>query len=230
MKTKKRGHRHIKRNQTEKIKKSVEEQYETKFKKNIEKQSSNIQQSLIKMFNKPFSPSHITPRSDFYTYINYLWLTGTRQEKIKNQYYVQIDDFRVTQDKVYRQLVEIVETFTKKDHSRKARLIENVYRSMLGLNDGTTKKHIAETLRANRVRLKEDDLWKFLAHVNENQIVSWASPISWKVQADSKNSKVYRDYIVFPQFSLYDADLYFDDNTGKTAEYATFSRLCITYD
>ena len=74
---------------------------------------TDVEKELIELFKKPFSPSKVTPRSDYYTYINYIWLTDTSKKSIvapkEQKYYVQIDDFRVTQDKVYRQLIEIIE-------------------------------------------------------------------------------------------------------------------------
>jgi hypothetical protein len=58
-------------------------------------------------------------------------------------------------------------------------------------------------------------MWGYLAQMNTNEIISWACPINWNVQPDSKNSKIYHNHINFPQLSLYDIELYSDDNFGK---------------
>ena len=44
------------------------------------------------------------------------------------RYYVQIDDFRVTQDKVYRELIAIIENYIKHNTDKKAKLIKNMYK------------------------------------------------------------------------------------------------------
>jgi len=61
------------------------------------------------------------------------------QEK---QYFVQIDDFRVVQDKVYKELIEIVKNYVKKDDSKKAKMINNMYKSLLNLDEKSSMKHI----------------------------------------------------------------------------------------
>jgi hypothetical protein len=61
----------------------------------------------------------------------------------EQRYYVQIDDFRVTQDKVYRDLVIIIEDYIKNNKDKKSQLIKNVYTSLLDLNPKTTRRHIA---------------------------------------------------------------------------------------
>ena len=49
-----------------------------------------------------FAPSSIKANDNFYDYINYLWLKNVSLEK-QQKYIVQIDDFRLAQDKVYQQ-------------------------------------------------------------------------------------------------------------------------------
>ena len=89
------------------------------MKGSLEKSNKNIQQELVKLFKAPFSPSKITPQNDFYTFINYSWLMDTSKSVMtqtqENQYFVQIDDFRVVQDKVYKELIEIVKNYVKKE-------------------------------------------------------------------------------------------------------------------
>ena len=47
---------------------------------------------------------------DFYSYINDRWITDYELTE-QQQYIVQIDDFRIVQDKVYRELIQIIEDF-----------------------------------------------------------------------------------------------------------------------
>jgi hypothetical protein len=177
----------------------------------------DVEKELIELFKKPFSPTEVTARSDFYTYINYIWLMDTKKKAFiapKDQrYYVQIDDFRVTQDKVYRDLIVIIEDYIKNNHDKKAKLIKNMYTSLLNLNPKSTRKHIADVPKKYEEFVENDDLWRFMSHINHNEMVRWACPIHWKVMADDKNAKIFRNYISLPELSLYDVELYLDDTT-----------------
>jgi hypothetical protein len=64
-----------------------------------------------------FSPNSIKPKNDFYDYINYQWLKNVSLEQ-QQKYIVQIDDFRLAQDTVYRQLNEIILEYIK-NHDNK---------------------------------------------------------------------------------------------------------------
>ena len=57
---------------------------------------------LIKAFATPYAPTKYTPRSDYYTYINYVWVAEqTKMIKKVKKFYTQIDSFRLVQEKVY---------------------------------------------------------------------------------------------------------------------------------
>ena len=72
------------------------------------KKSSEIQKKhFVKQLLSKFAPHSIKPEDDFYDYINYNWLKEVSLEE-QQKYITQIDDFRLTQDKVYRDLNEII--------------------------------------------------------------------------------------------------------------------------
>ena len=62
--------------------------------------------------------------------------------KLKKNYYVQFDSFRITQEKVYYELVDIVKEYVKTNKSRKAIEIKNVYDSLYNLNNASAEKFI----------------------------------------------------------------------------------------
>jgi predicted metalloendopeptidase len=99
-----------------------------------------------------------------------------------------------------------------------------MYTSLLNLNPKTTRKHIAKVPLKHKEFVDNDDLWRYMAHINHNEMVCWACPIHWKVMADDKNAKIFRNYISLPELSLYDAELYLDDNTGKTPEFIKYRK------
>jgi len=172
----------------------------------------NWKKDLIKVFHTPFAPSKITPRSDYYTYINYSWiLEQTKLSQKEKKFYPQIDSFRLTQEKVYYELIDIVKEYTSTNKTKKAKEIKNLYESLVGNTEKKTEYHIKEAIETIDNYIKEDDLLKFLAHINSNEIVSWGSPISWSMDPDAKNSEIYRNNISPPVLTAYDYLLYIED-------------------
>ena len=179
------------------------------------------QAPLVKLFQIPFTPSSIKPNNDFYTYINFRWLQNTAYEFDR-----KIDEFRITQDKVYKDVLQLVNTYIKKNHTLQSKLVKNVYESFLNLNTiSNTKKHINQFTERYNYLVQNNNLWEFLAQINRNEIISWGCPISWKVLPDEKNAKIYRNFISMPQLSLYDVRMYFNDNIGLTKTEITYKNL-----
>ena len=190
---------------------SWEQEYEKSFGENLTKSNTTIAKELIKMFKKPFAPSKVTPRSDYYTYINNSWILK-QEDMLKNEdkYYVQVDNFRVVQEKVYYELIDIVNDYTKVEKTRKAKLLDNVHKSFSKLSTRSAKMHVDDAIQTVTGFIAGNDLIKFLAHMNKSEMVSWACPISWMVLPDEKNSQIYKNYISSHQLSIYDYEIYLD--------------------
>ena len=85
---------------------SFEKDFEKRFKHSLRTENANIEKSLVKMFKTPFTPSKYTAKNDFYTFINYQWIADkTKELEQKSKYYVQVDSFRIVQEKVYYESV-----------------------------------------------------------------------------------------------------------------------------
>jgi predicted metalloendopeptidase len=190
----------------------------------------SVEKELVKRFKTPFTPSKILPNDDFYTYINYRWLKNTREQmdnaskKNEEIYYVQIDDFRILQDRVYHELIDIVKDYIKTHHTREAKLLNNVYTSMLTLDSTPIKMHTAKMIKNYDYYVARDNMWEYMANINKNEVVSWACPINWKVMPDEKNSTIFRNYISFPQLGLYDYLLYLEDSPADKPEQRNYRR------
>ena len=102
----------IKKNVTKKNKKDLVlcpvglKPFESKFNKkisksNLKKSSKLEKKKFVKQLLSKFAPNKIKAKDDFYDFINYQWLNETSLEE-RQKYIVQIDDFRLTQDKVYQ--------------------------------------------------------------------------------------------------------------------------------
>ena len=98
-------------------------------KKQLITSNKQVIQKYIKELFTPFAPSSIKPVSNFYNYINYLWLKNTNITE-KQKYITQIDNFRIVQDKVYEQLKEIVEQYIKNNNNKTSRNLNNYYKCM----------------------------------------------------------------------------------------------------
>jgi len=196
--------------------------FEDKLNPYLTKNDIKWKKGLIKMFRTPFSPTGIKANTDFYTYINYNWLHNTSKEaeilEAKDKYYVQIDNFRVTQDKVYNELIDIVKNYIKHNDNKLSKEINNIYKSALNDCNKSTKSHISDIMRHYDEYTSEGNLWKYLAHINYNEVISWGCPIYWSMQNDERESHTYHNYISAPTLSLYDTMLYFDDMPGETPE------------
>lgn len=183
---------------------------------------NSIEKDLVRLFKTPFTPSKILPNNDFYTYINYRWLRDTKLNMDKaaasDKYFVQVDDFRIAQNKVYKELMEMVRQYTRNNHSKRSEMIKNVYTSLLKLGSTSLKKHIVTMIEDYDYHIKQNNVWQYMAKINQNEIVNWGCPIYWRMAPDDKNSSVFRSYVSFPQLSLYDYLLYLDDMPGEKLE------------
>jgi len=166
-------------------------------------------------------------KHDFYSYVNDTWL---KQNNFENtpKFYVQLDTFRVTQEKVYYQLIEYVKDYIRHNpNSRKAIAIKNVYDSV---KNDTIK---ATRNQANSVKVTIDNIldngnmYDLLAFVNSNEIVSWGAPIVWRSLPDEKNVSRYISHLSPVELSLYDYLLYIEDSSDDN-ETKTYKRFIKT--
>ena len=201
---------------------SFEDEYENsvKYTSSTMKTYKNTVNELAELIKSHFAPAKYTPQSNFYEYINYGWLQNA-DKTYHNEYFVELDDFRLLQDKVYIQVIDLVKNYIATDSSKQSKLMDNVYQSMLHLDERCAKKHVDNTVIMIDELIQENNLWKLLANINKNEVVSWASPLVWKVQGDMKNSQIFRYYISPGALSLYDITLYFDpDDTSSEKDKA----------
>jgi len=186
-----------------------------------------IERDISKTLKSLFSPKSIKPQDDFYTYINYQWLKDVeRKNLLHNKFYTQYDNFRITQEKVYYDLVEIIQEYIKNNNNNLSRQINNVYSSSINGDDNYVDKHIKITIDIIDKFIENDDLYGLLAYVNRNEMISIASPIRWSVLPDLYEPTKYTNYINIAQLPFYDFDLYFDnenDSIGRK-QYKTYFR------
>jgi len=199
---------------------SFEKNYEAKFNIKTQKHETDLENVLIKLFKTPFTPTKYTAQSDYYTYINYQWINEQSKEAERNlKYYVQIDSFRITQEKVYYELIDIVKEYTKNNKSHKANSIKCVYDSLYNLDNQSAENYVQYYVTLTDQRIASGNIYSILGNQNKNEIVSWGSPLVWNVLKNEKNVKYYISNISAPKLTLYDYELYIentkDDQTTK---------------
>jgi len=198
------------------------EPFEEKFSTTISKKKLNWtnerkKKEFVKELLTQFSPSHITPENDFYSYINYLWLKNVSVTK-QQDYMVQVDDFRLAQDKVYNQLNEIILDYVKSHDDKLSKALKLFYTSVIKMNSiENSKKLSKEAIQIVDNLINEKNVWKLLAYYNSNEMISSSAPFVFSMFADSKDSSVFRCYVNACAFNLIDLSVYYDD--GKDIEY-----------
>ena len=214
--------------------KSFETEVEKLFKKNnidITSANYNLEKEVVKDLKKAVSPSKITPNNDFYSYVNERWIKDI-DIKDEQGYIVQVDNFRLVQDKVYRELVEILDKYTSDPITKKTKeglCIRNAYESFKTLNTNEKTRYLSKKFVDYLDTLMESELnlWEKIAKVNQNEIISWGCPFVWSINPDDKNPKIYKCYLEPPQVTLLDIDIYFDDeeDTEEDKKYKSKYRL-----
>jgi putative endopeptidase len=184
--------------------------------------------TLINEFTK-FSKNDLNYKSkfaknDFYTFINNDWLYHFDKEK-NDKFYVEIDNFRIVQEKVYYELIGYVKQYIKDNHgSKQATAIKNLYDSLTTNNVVSIKRHAKRQLKNIETYIEKGEMYKLLAHINSEEILSWGAPIQWSLLPDEKNVKKYISHLSPPQLSIYDYLIYIDDpdEDKETKQYKKF--------
>jgi predicted metalloendopeptidase len=177
--------------------------------------SYNLENKIVADLKKAVNPSNIQPNQDYYSYINDRWISSYDLDEAQ-KYIIQVDDFRIVQDKVYRELIQIIEEYitnpVTKD-TKKAICIKNAFTSFQGSNTQEQTRCLASAFAEymDEVVKEPANLWITLGKANRNEMTSSGTPFVWSLNPDEKNPKIYQCYLEPPQVTLIDIDVYFDD-------------------
>ena len=194
--------------------KSFEANFEKTLSKDLVKSNEKIKNEFVRKLLSKFSPAHLKPNEDFYDYINYKWLQKDYLSA-EQKYIVQVDDFRLTQDRVYRQLNELILRYINTHNDKLAKNLKNFYYSVIKMNDKQqSRRYAKETVKKiDELRKNKGNVWKMLAYSNKDEVVRPRSPFVWSVNPDNKHSTINRCYLDSHVFSMVDFNIYFDDGT-----------------
>jgi predicted metalloendopeptidase len=208
---------------------SFEDKIEELFKKkkiDIVSTSYNLEKQIVDELKEAVNPYNVKPNQDFYSYINDRWLNSLKLKK-DLKYIVQVDDFRITQDKVYKELLEIIDNYISNPstkNSKKAKCIKNAYKSFLTFDSINKTRQLSNKVLQfinNLFLNKNNNVWDLLALMNSSEIISWCAPFVWSIKPDDKNPSIYKCYLQPPKLTLIDLSVYFDDerDTLKDKKY-----------
>jgi putative endopeptidase len=197
---------------------TFEEKFDLVYGDIVSSKDFNLEKMVLADLKKAVSPSNFKPNQDYYSYINERWIKDITVDE-SQKYIVQVDNFRLVQDKVYKELLQIVNDYISTEKTKKAKEIKNLYKSLKKLNTDEQSRGYAKLRLAkiDELRQNKDNIWKMLAFANHNEIISWGSPIQWTINADEKEPQTLRCYVDGPQLSLIDFNIYID--YGKDVEY-----------
>jgi len=226
----KKNHRELKALDKEKLEKlckkttntfgQFEDEYEKSkgfAKKSMMITKSQLEQNIINQIELG-AKSPLRPQDDFYSLVNKVWVEDVKLTK-EQKYIIQVDNFRLVQYKVYKELIEIIEDYIKNEKNELSRELNNLYTSF---NKSFSKeafthyckKYITEL---DELRKDKNNLWKLMAFINKNEITRIGAPFVCVNQPDEKNSKFFSPYISIPELSLIDPIVYIND--GKNVKY-----------
>lgn len=199
--------------------------FEKKFSKQLSLQESNKLRNLetfkksefAKELLSRFAPSSIKPNDDFYDYINFLWLKNVSLEK-QQKYIVQVDDFRLAQDKVYNELDKIIMNYYNSNNNSLAKNLKNYRQSVINMNPISYSKKLAqEAIDIVDRYIKNDNPWALLGYFNRDEMMANSVPFVWSLNPDDKDPTTFRCYVSPIHFILLDLNVYYDD--GKDVSY-----------
>ena len=181
-----------------------------------------LKKQLLKDLKKAVNIHNVKPNDNFYDYINQRWLDNSFDDN-NYKYLIQYDNFRVVQEKVYGELLLIIDDFIKKD-TDKSKFKQSMVNFISSLD--LTKKHRTTRIilgdyitRIHNLQKNKNNLWNLIAMLNENEIISWGAPFVWKVIPDDKNPAVFKTYIGCPKLTLNNINLYFEVKTNSDKNY-----------
>jgi len=175
--------------------------------------SSKNKQNFVKQLLSKFAPHSIKPENDFYDFINYQWLKNVSLEE-QQKYIVQIDDFRLAQDKVYHDLDTIILDYIKTHNDKLSKNLKKFYNSVILMNPKPYSKKLAfESVKTIEKLIEKNNPWEMLAYFNKDEMIAYNSPFIWNLNPDDKNTKIYRCYITPHHFELADLNVYYDDGS-----------------
>jgi putative endopeptidase len=186
--------------------------------KNLRTTNKKIIKDFLQQIKAEYSSTHAKPQNDFYTYINYTWLEDKSFDTIKlkyeQKYITKIDNFRLVQNNVFKELEELVKEYIKNNKNEETKQLTNYFHSAYNRTPiKISKKYITDTIqKIDELRKDNNNIWKMLAWVNSLPMMKAQAPFVWEISMDEKNSGKFISHLYPHIFPLVDITVYENGN------------------
>ena len=160
---------------------------------------------------------HHQQRDNFYLWANHKWISEVPKTLPRELKYIRpLDNFKLIQDEMYKNVLAMYRGYVSgrghgHGHARLAQQMKNIYTSFLHLNPEPIHGHIAGFCQMYNNMIQENNLYKFLGVMNQNEMIKWALPVVWTAFPDEYTPNHITPHISPPTLSLYDYRFYLDD-------------------
>ena len=160
-------------------------------------------------------------RDNFYIWANYKWIKDVPKTIPKDMRYIRpLDNFALIQDDTYKNVNSMIDEYIKEHGGPtkcegKAREFHNLYKSFVTLDKEPVLCHIENYCKTYDNMVQENNIWKFLGYINQNEMIKWGSPVVWSIGMDDYVSGKLSPLLSSPSLSLYDYRFYMDDKLIK---------------
>ena len=193
--------------------------FEKIYNKNELSRIASISQHERKLFVDFYKNKYkIHPKNDYYNYVNSPWIEKMKLFQDKT-YITKIDTFRLIQDKVFNEINDIYNNLIQTNFTKKEIVnMKQFYTSAKKLlSKEQCKKYTNEFItRLDYLRNQpiKNNLWKLLAYISKNKMISGNAPISFNMspnEKDTSNYCVHITPITIPSFSM--INMYMESET-----------------
>ena len=183
------------------------------------KSNQALKKRFVKTLLTPYSHVKFLPENNYYRFINNVWLEKTNLSK-NQQYLTQIDNYRIVQENVYKQVQDIILDYTKNNNNNLSKQMRNFYLSAINFNPISSSKKIAKEITETIDNLRQDknNLWKMMGLVNQNHIINNFAIFKWTLQPDKKEPGVFRVYLKTHQFPLLNLSILYGDKNDPVVK------------
>jgi len=156
-------------------------------------------------------------RNNFYLWANHKWLNEVPKTLPRELRYIRpLDNFKLIQDEMYKNVIAMYHDYIKghshsRGHAGVARQMKNIYTSFLNLNPEPIQGHIEGFISMYDKMVQENNIYKFLGTMNQNEMIKWALPVVFTVFPDEYTPKHITPHISSPTLSLYDYRFYLEE-------------------
>ena len=176
---------------------------------------NNIRHSRDKHTRRRNTNAKDIRKDNFYLWANQKWLKEVPKTLPRELKYIRpLDNFKLIQDEMYRNTLTMVREYTRDSKTSDviSRQMKNIVASFRDLHPEPVLRHISEFCKLYNELICENNLYKFLGIMNQNEMIKWALPVTWTVYPDEYTPGKLSAHIGSPSLSLYDYRFYLSDS------------------